>query len=208
MAGFEAVKTTPITEQPFWVNDTKLSHLLRISTLAGAGALAESAQSGTEISPASAIRLSKNRDGAEAAIGAAVLQKISSILMRPIEELDPASPISVYGLDSLVAIEIRKTGSPANWRLICRFWRSSTRAIPFQLLPRQFSKSQVFLRLILRLSGVWMPLKAALAKCKHFSLLRSFIAIFLLMSNFLPFGDALYSTQFSFFVHHIFQHKY
>lgn len=107
VAGFEAVKTTPITEQPFWVNDTKLSHLLRLSTLAGAGALAESAQSGTEISPASAIRQSKNRDAAEAAIGAAVLQKISSILMRPIEELDPASPISVYGLDSLVAIEIR-----------------------------------------------------------------------------------------------------
>ena len=26
VAGFEAVKTTPITEQPFWVNDTKLSH--------------------------------------------------------------------------------------------------------------------------------------------------------------------------------------
>jgi acyl carrier protein len=107
VAGFEAVKTTPITEQPFWVNDTKLSHLLRLSTLAGAGALAESAQSGTEISPASAIRQSKNRDAAEAVIGAAVLQKVSSILMRPIEELDPASPISVYGLDSLVAIEIR-----------------------------------------------------------------------------------------------------
>lgn len=107
VAGFEAVKTTPITEQPFWVNDTKLSHLLRLSTLAGAGALPESAQSGTEISPASAIRQSKTRDAAEAAIGAVVLQKISSILMRPIEELDPASPISVYGLDSLVAIEIR-----------------------------------------------------------------------------------------------------
>ncbi|CAI7628316.1 unnamed protein product [Penicillium bialowiezense] len=107
VAGFEAVKTTPIAEQPFWVNDTKLSHLLRLSTLAGAGALTESAQTGTEIAPAVAIRQSKGREAAETVIGAAVLSKISSILMRPLEELDPASPISVYGLDSLVAIEIR-----------------------------------------------------------------------------------------------------
>lgn len=107
VAGFEAVKTTPINEQPFWVNDTKLSHLLRLSTLAGAGALAESGKNGAEISPAVAIRQAKGREGAEAVIGSAVLGKISSILMRPLDELDPALPISVYGLDSLVAIEIR-----------------------------------------------------------------------------------------------------
>jgi hypothetical protein len=107
VAGFDGVKTTPVTEQPFWVNDTKLSHLLRLSTLAGAGVLAEAAQSGAEVSPASAVRQSKSRDSAEGVIGTAVLHKISSILMRPIEELDPAAPISVYGLDSLVAIEIR-----------------------------------------------------------------------------------------------------
>jgi hypothetical protein len=107
VAGFAAVKTTPVSEQPFWVNDTKLSHLLRLSTLAGESELTESAQNGTEVPPSVAIRQSKGREGAEAVIGAAVISKISSILMRPIEELDPASPISVYGLDSLVAIEIR-----------------------------------------------------------------------------------------------------
>lgn len=107
VVGFEGVKSTPVNEQPFWVTDTKLSHLLRLSTLAGAGELAESAQNGTEIAPAVAIRQSKAREGAEAIVGAAVLNKISSILMRPIEDLDPAAPITVYGLDSLVAIEIR-----------------------------------------------------------------------------------------------------
>lgn len=107
VAGFEAVKSTPASEQPFWVNDTKLSHLLRLSTLAGGDALAESAQSGAEISPAIVIRQSKTREGAEAIVGAAVLNKISSILMRPMEDLDPAAPITVYGLDSLVGIEIR-----------------------------------------------------------------------------------------------------
>lgn len=107
VAGFEAVKTTPLSEQPFWVTDTKLSHLLRLSTLAGEGAAVESANNGTEIPPAFAIRQSKSHEDATAVTGAAILGKISSILMRPIEELDPAAPISVYGLDSLVAIEIR-----------------------------------------------------------------------------------------------------
>ncbi|KGO67796.1 Acyl transferase/acyl hydrolase/lysophospholipase [Penicillium italicum] len=107
VVGFDGVKSTPANEQPFWVTDTKLSHLLRLSTLAGAGELAESAQNGTEISPAVAIRQSKTREGAEAIVGSAVLNKISSILMRPMEDLDPAAPITVYGLDSLVAIEIR-----------------------------------------------------------------------------------------------------
>ncbi|KAJ5185393.1 Acyl transferase/acyl hydrolase/lysophospholipase [Penicillium cf. griseofulvum] len=107
VVGFEAVKSTPASEQPFWVNDSKLSHLLRLSTLAGTGASAKSAQNGTEISPALAIRQSKTREEAEVIAGTAVLNKISSILMRPMEDLDPAAPISVYGLDSLVAIEIR-----------------------------------------------------------------------------------------------------
>ncbi|OQE41435.1 hypothetical protein PENCOP_c005G04604 [Penicillium coprophilum] len=107
VAGFEGVKSTPANAQPFWVNDTKLSHLLRLSTLAGAGALDESAQNSTEISPALAVRQSKTREEAELIVGTAVLTKISSILMRPMEDLDPAAPITVYGLDSLVAIEIR-----------------------------------------------------------------------------------------------------
>ncbi|KAJ5494215.1 Acyl transferase/acyl hydrolase/lysophospholipase [Penicillium fimorum] len=107
VAGFEGIKSTPASAQPFWVNDAKLSHLLRLCTLGGGGALTELAQNNTEISPALAIRQSKTREAAELIIGSAVLTKISSILMRPREDLDPAAPIMVYGLDSLVAIEIR-----------------------------------------------------------------------------------------------------
>lgn len=106
VVGFDGVKTAP-TEQPFWVNDTKLSHLLRLSSLNKAGAVTDTSQNNTEVSPATAIRQSRSREAAEAIIVTALTQKISSILMRPTEELDPAVPISVYGLDSLVAIEIR-----------------------------------------------------------------------------------------------------
>jgi acyl carrier protein len=107
VAGFESVKSTPAAEQAFWVHDAKLSHLLRLSTLAEASTLGDSAQHVVDVSPGVAVRQSKGREAAEAVIGAALVGKFSSILMRPIEEFDPASPISVYGLDSLVAIEIR-----------------------------------------------------------------------------------------------------
>ncbi|KAJ5902202.1 hypothetical protein N7495_002730 [Penicillium taxi] len=106
VVGFAGVKSTPAVEQPFWINDTKLSHLLRLSTLAGAGALGDT-QANNEISPSTSIRACRGREGAEAIAGVALMQKLSSILMRPIEEMDPSAPISVYGLDSLVAIEIR-----------------------------------------------------------------------------------------------------
>ncbi|KAJ5832327.1 hypothetical protein N7474_000638 [Penicillium riverlandense] len=145
VVGFDGVKTTPATEQPFWVNDTKLSHLLRLSTLAEAGTLADAAQGSADISPASAIRQSRAREIASAVIATAVLQKISSILMRPAEELDPTVPISVYGLDSLVAIEIR------NW--ITRELEAN-----LQILEILTSDSVPALaELILRKSGILTP---------------------------------------------------
>ncbi|KAJ5247158.1 hypothetical protein N7468_002141 [Penicillium chermesinum] len=107
VVGFNGVKTTPISEQPFWVNDTKLSHLLRVSTLAGEGTMADPVAASETTSPATAIRQCSDLDSAEAIIVTTLGQKISSILMRSAEDLDPSAPISAYGLDSLVAIEIR-----------------------------------------------------------------------------------------------------
>ncbi|KAJ5082272.1 hypothetical protein N7532_011315 [Penicillium argentinense] len=106
VVGFDGVKKYPASEQPFWVNDTKLSHLLRVSTLAGAGE-ADAVQTNKEISPASAIKQSREFESAQAVTVTALTHKISNILMRPLEDMDPSAPISVYGLDSLVAIEIR-----------------------------------------------------------------------------------------------------
>ncbi|KAJ5938107.1 hypothetical protein N7454_004449 [Penicillium verhagenii] len=107
VVGFDGVKRQAISDQRFWVNDTKISQLLRLSTLAGSGGLTDAAASNDQISPAAAIQLCQNREAAEAVVVSALAEKISSILMRPLEELDPAAPITVYGLDSLVAIEIR-----------------------------------------------------------------------------------------------------
>ncbi|KAJ5314084.1 uncharacterized protein N7443_000968 [Penicillium atrosanguineum] len=144
VVGMNGVKTTPAAEQPFWVNDTKLSHLLRVSTLAGADT-PDAAQSGSDISPATAIRQCRTREAAENIVVTSFMQKISSILMRPAEEMDPASPISVYGLDSLVAIEIR------NW--ITRELEAN-----LQILEILTSDSMPTLSgLILRKSGILTP---------------------------------------------------
>lgn len=145
VVGMNNVKTAPATEQPFWVKDKKLSHLLRLSTLARAAAETDTKPSNTEISPAMAIRQCRDREGAEAVVVTALAQKFSSILMRPVEELDVAAPISVYGLDSLVAIEIR------NW--ITRELEAN-----LQILEILTSSSVPALaELILKKSGVLTP---------------------------------------------------
>ncbi|KAJ5904404.1 hypothetical protein N7504_006787 [Penicillium tannophilum] len=121
VVGFDGVKRTPVSEQPFWIHDTKLSQLLRLSTLAGSGGPADAGASNEQTSPAMAIRQCQSREAAEAIVVTALAEKISSILMRPLEELDPAAPVTVYGLDSLVAIEIR------NW--ITREFESSMQVL-------------------------------------------------------------------------------
>ncbi|KAJ5578008.1 uncharacterized protein N7459_006972 [Penicillium hispanicum] len=145
VVGFNGVKTTPATEQPFWVNDTKLSHLLRLSSLAADSVLTDPTQAKTDISPASAIRQSRGRESAVAVTAAALMQKISSILMRPMEDMDATAPISVYGLDSLVTIEIR------NW--ITRELEAN-----LQILEILTSSSVTTLaELILKKSGILTP---------------------------------------------------
>lgn len=105
VAGFADMKTIPVQKLPWWAQDPKLSILACLSRLAEAGASDPS--QATEISTASEVRQSNSPEAAEAIIVKAVLQKLSSILMRPAEELDPSAPIHAYGLDSLVAIEVR-----------------------------------------------------------------------------------------------------
>lgn len=145
VVGFNGVKTTPVSEQPFWVNDTKLSHLLRLSTLAGEGTSSDPVAASEKTSPATAIRQCQDLESAEAVVVTALGQKISSILMRSEEDIVPSAPISVYGLDSLVAIEIR------NW--ITRELEAN-----LQILEILASDSMTALsEHILRKSGIMTP---------------------------------------------------
>lgn len=51
VVGMSGVDTTAAAEEPFLVNDTKLSHLRRVFTLESATAEADTAPQNTDISP-------------------------------------------------------------------------------------------------------------------------------------------------------------
>jgi NADP-dependent 3-hydroxy acid dehydrogenase YdfG/aryl carrier-like protein len=89
----------------FWVDDAKFAHL----KAAAVEAQAQESSSSTDkaISLSSALKSAKSHDLALNIVVEGLITKVSAVLMVPREEMDPSKPIVVYGLDSLVAIEIR-----------------------------------------------------------------------------------------------------
>ena len=93
----------PNTKDLFWVDDARFSHLR-------SAAEAEHAQLATEtktVSLGAAVKAARSHEQALQLVCEGLMTKVSQVLMVPREEMDPARPIVVYGLDSLVAIEIR-----------------------------------------------------------------------------------------------------
>lgn len=97
------LKIGPDTQELFWVDDAKFKHLK---------AAAETAQerlssAAPTISLSNALKSAKSYEQAAQLVCEGLLTKVSAVLMVPREEMDASKPIVVYGLDSLVAIEIR-----------------------------------------------------------------------------------------------------
>jgi hypothetical protein len=97
------LKIGPNTYDAFWVDDAKFKHL-KAAYDADQEHLAAATPS---ISLSYAIKTSKNYEQALKLVVDGLMTKVSAVLMVPREEMDAARPIVVYGLDSLVAIEIR-----------------------------------------------------------------------------------------------------
>ena len=100
----------PSAERHFWPQDPRFSHLLGRSD----GSEESSANAQTSATTAAAQAslpdiLSSTQDPETiiSTVTAGFVQKLSGIMMIPPEEIDPLKPISAFGLDSLVAIEIR-----------------------------------------------------------------------------------------------------
>ena len=106
LLGLQGIRTTPVKDLPFWSQDPKLSHLLRSSILAEIEST-QTQQTDANVSPASMIRHASDRASAESSTMKVLVQKLATTLMRPADEIDPSVSISAYGLDSLVAIEVR-----------------------------------------------------------------------------------------------------
>ena len=87
----------------FWVDDAKFKYLKE-------AAEAEQANLSTavaSVSLSSAVKSSNSYKEALQLVSDGLMDKVSAVLMVPREEMDQSRPIVVYGLDSLVAIEIR-----------------------------------------------------------------------------------------------------
>ena len=97
------LKIGPDTKDLFWVDDAKFAHLK-----SAADAAHEHLSSvTTSVSLSSALKQSRSYGQSINLVCESLMTKVSAVLMVPREEMDASKPIVVYGLDSLVAIEIR-----------------------------------------------------------------------------------------------------
>lgn len=89
---------------PYYAADAKFSHL-REALVALHGS--SGAVSGAQVSISTSLSRVKTPEEAVEIIIAGLTGKLGSILMIPTDELEPGTPITKYGLDSLNAIELR-----------------------------------------------------------------------------------------------------
>jgi hypothetical protein len=90
----------PGTRAPAWMLDTKFSRI-RPSDLDAA------AKSTSKVSLSQSLKQASTVGEAEALVYGGLVDKVSTILMIVKDEIDGRQPIAAYGLDSLVAVEIR-----------------------------------------------------------------------------------------------------
>lgn len=100
LTGFKLLPDKPL---PLWAFEPRFSHLLagvQSGTLTGAG-------DGGEIAVRHRLKQADSLKLAAEMICQALIQKLSNILMIAVEDMDAKKPVVAYGLDSLVAVELR-----------------------------------------------------------------------------------------------------
>lgn len=107
IVGLHTIRSLSANEFPEWAMDPKISLVRRFSIFNRQADSEMVTQATGKISPAIAIRQCKTRAAAQDLIVKALVGKMSSILMRPEEEINISAPVSSHGLDSLVAIDMR-----------------------------------------------------------------------------------------------------
>ena len=88
---------------PWWMKDLKFAHVMQIDTQ-----LVSRADDGDAVAPLSTV-LSSAADLAQAAdaITARLIGKLAKSLMMSAEDIEPTKPVSSYGVDSLLAVDVR-----------------------------------------------------------------------------------------------------
>jgi len=87
---------------PWWFNDSKFAHIKQVDTHQVTLETEEDTQQlQTLLSQATSM------DTAAEIVSMALIRKLAKSLMVDVEDIEPSKPISRYGVDSLLAVEIR-----------------------------------------------------------------------------------------------------
>ncbi|PGH05127.1 hypothetical protein AJ79_06875 [Helicocarpus griseus UAMH5409] len=106
ITGLGALKSMAGKETPFWALDARFSHLLQAST-SDEGQPCDPTSTSSIESPGLAAKNTTERADAEKIVTDALVLKVSNIMMRSVDEIDPSKSLGTYGLDSLITIEVR-----------------------------------------------------------------------------------------------------
>lgn len=88
---------------PWWAADPKFSHIVR-----GTQTTSETATSkDTTISVRESLKQASSAAETQQVIEEALVGKVAGVSMTPVEDIDLEKPLAAYGMDSLVAVQIR-----------------------------------------------------------------------------------------------------
>lgn len=95
-------------DDPYWFSDARFGPLRVYDTQAqNAAGSQPSGKSNAAADFASILGAAASIDDARAVVCSALMAKLAKSLMMELEDLDSARPINTYGVDSLVAVDIR-----------------------------------------------------------------------------------------------------
>lgn len=95
------------TDGVYWAPDARFSHCRRAIYGDGHDPASSTSQTSDASSPSSKLRQATCLGAAVQSVYESLGEKFASILMIPLDDITPTKPVVAYGLDSLVAIEIR-----------------------------------------------------------------------------------------------------
>ncbi|KAM5486920.1 Type I Iterative PKS [Microsporum audouinii] len=103
--GFELPEALRVkgVDMPGWMHDPLFSHLHQIRAN-GSGSLADITES---VNYGLLLAAAETREAAEGIITDAIVQKLSKALGIESQSINPSQPLHAYGVDSLVAVELR-----------------------------------------------------------------------------------------------------
>lgn len=88
--------------EPFWFSDAKFAHMRLVDTQSDA----QESHDGSQSLHALLHQVTSLPEAADV-VCKALTEKLAKSMMMAIEDLDPSKPVNTYGVDSLVAVELR-----------------------------------------------------------------------------------------------------